>query len=443
VASLSAAAPAPAQKMLALLESKRAHARGYHRGVQLGNESLAALFEARAEDLLAQLASSGYVVPGRPGESVLLAKSVRFGGPMFGVFTEDELQVIEEWIAALPVQQRALLGEAKAVSLLSAQPPLSAQLPLAAQPPHTAQPRRHEQPQRGERDPLRPSFWRGPDFPALYHQLLTEPGSERSHTLAQLHLERLFSRASRRLDPRAPTSGPELERWVSSELQRETQAEPPERPIEAHLTREETLWLLTQLAPAALVDGAWLQRAPELAQHPAWSLMLRIYRDELGSGLTHQHHGNLFRRTLAAQGLDLPHCEALHQDPRLIREAFSTPALWLAYSECAEERLPELLGLNLATEMAGIGRIYSRAIALLSRHQIDPYFFELHTTIDNGATGHTAWSVQAIAALPDDPDTWNRLWLGYATYALSSTPLVRALARRFGPRLLLRRLRGH
>jgi hypothetical protein len=118
---------------------------------------------------------------------------------------------------------------------------------------------------------------------------------------------------------------------------------------------------------------------------------------------------------------------------------------------CSEEFLPELLGLNLAVEMAGVGEVYGVATALLRRHGIDPYFFQLHETIDNAASGHTAWSTEVIEMHLEEASrqgeeaaarAWQRIWRGHGAYAEASRPLVLAAARRLGPGLLWPWLRG-
>jgi hypothetical protein len=120
------------------------------------------------------------------------------------------------------------------------------------------------------------------------------------------------------------------------------------------------------------------------------------------------------------------------------------PKLWFSFAEHSGEFLPELLGLNLAIEMAGVGETYRMATRLLRRHGIDPYFFQLHETIDNAASGHTAWSTEGIgihlelAAQQGEEAVaraWQRVWRGYAAYGATSAPLVRAVAARLGPAL--------
>jgi hypothetical protein len=453
-----AAERSPWQAMIELVQAKARHGFGYHRQLALGGRRFDEWFDTRgsqrpdARGFLRELARSRWVVPGQPERSPLVQRAVAFGGPMFGVFTEDELAVMRAWITALGSPDPSQREDAPA-----AQIPTSPTIQTA--PPQDVPP-----------VPAR-SAARLPPLPLLYHRLLSRGGEPATAALAREHVERTLVRAARAVTParlRAqglwPYSAPRLQGWVEARLleqlfdgknPEELDAVPDTTGLVPELVHQDVVFLLLQLAPAALVDGAWLHGAasPASFHTPVSSLLFRIYRDELGAGVACQHHGNVLRRALAAQGVDLPPCDSAEFAawPGLLPAAFSTPVLWLAVALHGDAFLPELLGLNLAIEMAGVGRTYERAIHLLRRHGIDAYFFELHNTIDNGATGHTAWSAQAIRLYFDEQlprgdaaareQAWLRLWRGHAAYALSSGPLLRAVALRLGPRLGWRWLR--
>lgn len=410
-----AEAPSAWPAMLALLARKAPYAWGHHRRVQLHGRSLDEWFAPAGSDpaaLLLALSRSPWVVPGEPGRSPLTTRLVRFGGPMFGVFTDEELAVVRAWISALDRPAPPLRvgdGEARPITIRPAPPTASPELSL----------------------------------PRLYHRLVRQDPA--APALARAHLERVLPAHPHRSWPRSHHA---LAAWVDESLHMQVHARDDDGPP-PDLRREDVVWLLTQLAPAAVVDGAWLQAVttPALACSPAAAPLLRIYRDELGAGVPHQHHGNVMRRTLAAEGVTLPACDSedFMRWPGFVPQAFAMPALWLALAN--HPRWPELLGLNLAVELAGLGSSYRRVIALLRHHAIDPYFFELHNSIDNNASGHTAWSTRAIAlhmdalAARDEAAVareWRRIGQGYAAYDRTSRPLVRALALRLGPRLGLR-----
>ncbi|MFG6194394.1 iron-containing redox enzyme family protein [Nonomuraea sp. JJY05] len=85
--------------------------------------------------------------------------------------------------------------------------------------------------------------------------------------------------------------------------------------------------------------------------------------------------------------------------------------------------MPEILGLNLAMELSGVGGGYRRAAAALRRYGYSTLFVDLHNTIDNVATGHAAWAADAIDTyLADLPRVlgpegvtaaWERIRVGY------------------------------
>ncbi|WP_437969967.1 iron-containing redox enzyme family protein [Sorangium sp. So ce260] len=458
IASLRpAAAPSAWEAMLALVEAKARHAFGFHGRVRLDGQALDdALDPARldARRILLRLARSPWIVPGRPDESPLVTRSVQFGGPMFGVFTDAEVDVMRAWIGALAEapEPPATLRAARGAEERAGSPRVGHEAASI------------DVNRRGST--ARAQVRAGLPLPELYHRLLCARGpgdvDRDAGELARAHVEGVLREVRREVSPsrlaadgRWPWSAAGLSRWVDARLHEQIFEGDDDAGIARELTRGEAVWLLTQLAPAAVIDGAWLQgaTAPGGFPTPIAPLLLRIYRDELGAGVPAQHHGNVLRRALAEQGLTLPPCDAraFVERPDFLPQAFSMPVLWLAFAQRSTELLPELLGLNLAVEMAGIGRGYAVAAALLRRHRIDPYFFDLHNTIDNAASGHTAWSIEAITRFMDACAARGdaleraalRLWRGYAAYAHASRPLVRAVAVRLGPRLGWRWLRRH
>ncbi|MHB8492241.1 MAG: LodA/GoxA family CTQ-dependent oxidase, partial [Solirubrobacteraceae bacterium] len=91
--------PVPREQMLAMIERKRRYAAFNHRGAMLGNSRIDDWFDD-PEGLLDALAASPLVVAGRPEESPMLTR-FKSSGPMFGVFTPDELLLWQDWIRSL------------------------------------------------------------------------------------------------------------------------------------------------------------------------------------------------------------------------------------------------------------------------------------------------------------------------------------------------------
>ncbi|MCO5171892.1 MAG: iron-containing redox enzyme family protein [Planctomycetes bacterium] len=426
----------PRARMLALVRRKAPHGAGYHRQHTVGGRPIDAWFSARpvdAEGFLEALAASPLVVPGRPHESRLLAL-LAFGGPMFGVFDAAEQEVLRAWIAALPGGAADAPGPRP-----SARQPRSARQP--APPPPLLPARAPAAPARvGDRD--------------LYHGLLNVEERPDLLPAADALVRRVLRRARRvraaHLRP-FPWSPAALDAWIDRRHRAQVEAyRPPTGP--PLLDRADTVWVLTQMAPTVLVDGAWLQYAARAttAHTHVGAVLHVIYADEVGGGDPARNHPNLLRRLLADLGVSLPPFESpeFARWPGFVEGAFAPAAFWLAIGQHPRRYLPELLGLNLAIELTGLGATYMQAIDLLRHHGIDPYLIELHNTVDNPDTGHTAlaaWAVkrhlEAVAAL-GGPDLvaheWARVWTGLRTTAVTRRPLARDLALRLGPRVLWR-----
>src|SRR5690606_28726047 len=102
--------------------------------------------------------------------------------------------------------------------------------------------------------------------------------------------------------------------------------------------------------------------------------------------------------------------------------------------------LPEVLGLNLAMELSGVGGTYRRARLALKAYGFSTRFVDIHNTIDNVATGHSAWAADAVdtllASLPDAPgpgaraDVWGRVRVGYRSLNPPRSVGARLAARR-------------
>lgn len=449
--SLEAAQANPWQALRELLRRKAPYACGFHQRVRLaqtaGTQTLDDWFGRvpfDADAFALALAASPWVEPGAPDRSRLLTQALAFGGTMFGVFTTAEVAVLREWIGALKDQPTP--------------PP---ETPRETRPPGSTEVTQDyvslsRRPNRG-------------DLRQLYHQLVNLDPSSDAHEASRSHLLTLLGRAERpahrdlrRLGlwpwhPGENTAPSPLRRWTLSHVAKQAARATEATAFPKLLGKRDVVWLLTQLAPTAFVDGAWLAgMASVTTQHlgPARAL-LTIYRDELGAGDVYQHHGNLMRRTLSAHGVTLPACDSpeFRDSAALETSAFSLACLWLTASRHSASHLPELLGINLATEIAGLGVDYFRAAQLLQHHGIDPYFFTLHNSIDNADVGHTALSVAAIddylldlqnrAGNDVAQAASQRVWNGYTSYALATRPFLLRVASKLGPSLVKHWLAGH
>ena len=346
-----------------------------------------------------------------------------FGGAMFGVFSEEERETVEDWITD------------------------PAGRPNSAPPKPTRQP-----------------------LPPYIHRTLQKP----SQKPAALNLRQLYTAL---LACESPVDVPDAARRLVKRILRRTQvwnrlrassspfAYSPEALAEfvtgrhrAELARYRPLagapkiervfcqWAILQLTPAILVDGAWLAGMNGAAESlsDADRHLLKIYLDELGDGRPAWNHPNVHRKLLASQDLRLPDFrqEAFARHPALCDAAFELPVYMLAMGLLTQDWRPEILGLNLAIEMSGLGAGYLRAIDILRYHGMDPTLIQLHLSIDNPASGHAARAQEAIALHLDvirqreGHDamnvSWQRIWLGYSSLGVASLSLAASLTLRYG-----------
>ena len=171
--------------------------------------------------------------------------------------------------------------------------------------------------------------------------------------------------------------------------------------------RAHALYFLRAVAPTKLVDGAWLYGVLPHWRQAHLQPLVQTYLEELGNGEPGQNHVLLYRQLLAANDcLELGGLSDAH---------YIQGALQLALGHLGERYLPELIGYNLGYEQLPLH-------LLISTHElrelgIDPYYFQLHVTIDNAGCGHAWRAVQAVhdnlPVVADRRSFLRRLRLGY------------------------------
>jgi hypothetical protein len=435
-------APTAEAAMLAVITAKLPEAIGYHGRVTLQGRSLDAWLRHHSNDVrpvLGALRESGRVDLNCPANSRLLRASA-FGGPMFGVFDDQERAVIKHWIA--DPEQRYPLDRAS--------PPLphvkwleDARVSGGLPSEHRTASDRHFPPRH-----LR----------QLYLALLQTESAGDTPAAAARFIERTLQRTRwlSRLLPGTPAffaySQTALNQFMAQQHRREVDRyQPGSAP---RVDRAFCRWAVLQLAPAILCDGAWLagitgvlDRIDEKTRR-----LLKIHADELGDGEVCRNHPNVYRRLLKSVGLDVPAFEskAFAEMPELLDAAFDIPVYLLAMGLETRRYLPELLGLNLAIELGGLGAGYMRAIDILRQNRIDPTIIQLHLSIDNLASGHAALAGEAIALHLDEirqtegedamQRCWRRIWLGYRSLGVISLRLSLWILATYAGDWLLRRL---
>ncbi len=211
-----------------------------------------------------------------------------------------------------------------------------------------------------------------------------------------------------------PDSVEGLEAWMLSgaeEVGRQYQQYLAERragaPRRFFANRSHALAFLRGVAPTKLVDGSWLYGLVRHWRNPRLADLVRTYVEELGHGRADRNHVLLYRQLLATHGQDD------WQD--LPDDHYRQGALQMALALNADVLLPEVIGFNLGYEQLPL-HLPITAYEL-NELGIDPYYFTLHVTVDNAATGHARRAVQAVRdALPRMGDVagfWRRVRAGY------------------------------
>lgn len=388
----------PVEAMLHLIRDKAAVAAGYHHRVPWGDKTLQQWFAASPFDtqgFLSVLKQSQYFDAENPASSSLIAL-FDFHGPMFGVLTEQERIVLQQGLL--------VLTQASPVELNAPR--------IAAR----KYPKRRKTEQSVARVCKR----------QLFKQLLhAESEIEISQQARTLTASTLKTAKWRYRLPFKVYTHEALDAFAQSLYQRETAAYQPMK-TRPRLSKASYVWGIEQLAPAILVDGCWLQHSHEI-QHPGIrDLLLRIYVDEMGHGVWQQNHPYIYRQLLDSLGINIAalHSPDFIKHPGFLHSAFDIPVFLLSISKFPASFLPELLGLNLAIELSGLGKTYLQLAEELEYWGIDAKIVKLHMTIDNIVSGHAALALQAIRLYQDEmlalqgqqavQHHWQRIYAGYA-----------------------------
>lgn len=390
------------QQLADIFQQNLPAALGHHGRIELNGQALELWLQQlpeRCDDFFDALKKSAYVDRQQPENSRLLALFAP-GGPMTGVLTATEFTVLRRW----------LTGQ---------------QAPYSVRRPSTQKPVQVRSPSA----PVSKSFALRECYHKLVNQDLDPPflTAIKQKLSRQLRLCRMISQPPfRHFDPES------FEAYFQTLYQREMAAY---RPLKGKpkISKAAYLWGLQQIAPMVLIDGCWLQHCLKLqSSHVDISeLLFSIYADELGNGCVAHNHPRIFRRLLDSLSIRLPQVQdkAFAQHPDFIHSAFDLPVFMLSLSNFPRYYLAELLGLNLAIEISGLGRHYLTLVDEWRYWGIDSTIADVHISIDNVASGHTFLAKQAIHLYLDDIQQksadpglvdhhWRRIWSGYTALRL-------------------------
>jgi hypothetical protein len=409
--------------MAEVVRSRAREASAYHDRFSVQGQPLKEWLTEAGTDpnpFLAALATSRLVRPGRSGASRLTCALVSENGPMFRVFPDSDLATIKRWIDALPTdpaQQAAW------------RPPTHQARGITLRPT----------PENANGDGDVPT-----DLRQAYTHLLRRTMTPATRAYARRYVEKRLARCRRDLGPSAqslpveqPVDG--LRPWLLDQHDRH------DKDFHNGLgdplpDRDELVDSTLQVAPLTLIDGSWLAGYTDyqLASSERGHFLFEIYWDELGNGDLRLNHPLIYRAVLREMGIDLPPTRSpeFAAWPGFRDRSFETPVYWLAIGRFPRTFEAEILGLNLAMELSGVGGNYRRGRQALQKHGFSTAFVDIHNTIDNVAAGHSAWAADAIdgylaeQAPTARPDTWDRIRAGYRSLNPPSGLLAHKRARR-------------
>jgi len=166
--------------------------------------------------------------------------------------------------------------------------------------------------------------------------------------------------------------------------------------------KEEAKWWLKQAAPVKYVDGAWLGHINKISTpfkyrkitKNAWQVM----SEELGDGDLAKNHVHVYRELMEDIEAALPAADS--EDFIHPRHDLTEARCWkaamaqLTISLFPHEFLPEALGFNMAYESLPLHLL--KTVKELRELRLNPYYFELHISIDNADSGHAAMAMAAV-----------------------------------------------
>jgi Iron-containing redox enzyme len=417
----------PRQSVEKLLATLIPNAIGHHGKIRLGSKTIDDWFRGvpfKSVNFLATLLHSPYVDREKPENSKLL-KLFEFNGPMFGVLDESGKNTIKNWLLselnpALTHGKKHKSANYK-VGLKSISNNPTPQVAVAEVQQAVSYTAQENYAKLSNRELY--YYLVNSD---LYPEVLPTAKHKVNRVLA---MAKLFNRL-----PFRRYSHPVFEDYIKSIYQHEVDTYKPLNK-NPKLSKNAYVWGIEQFAPTILTDGSWLQGIQQLdfySSHTIGALLHKIYEDEMGNGILAQNHPHIYQELLDSLTIKLPpiYSKDFINHPGFIGSAFDIPVYLMAISKFPSALLPELLGLNMAIEISGLGRVYLRLSAELKFWDINPAIVDVHTSIDNLSSGHSALAIKAIQTYLDEVTTcygedimqahWRRIYTGYCSLQTAS-----------------------
>ena len=399
------------QAVIELFQKKALAAIGHHSKIMIQDKSLDSWFAGISQDpqaFLTVLKQSDYVDKQHPAQSRLLAL-FDFKGPMFGVMNETEISLIKDWLHSVVTDKEMMcpLRMQNADQINTGSYPIKNQSAVKK--------------------------YQKLSHRALYYYLLNADLFPDVLPMAHAKVSKILKLCS--LYSRIPFKRYSHEKfncYIDTIYQQEMHAYQPLQG-KPKTSKAAYIWGIKQIAPMILIDGCWLQNSLQLKKcYPEIAdILFAIYCDEAGNGQLQQNHAYIFRQLMESLAIDMPsvHSREFVCQAGFINSSFDLPVFMLALSCFSVEFLPELLGLNMAIELSGLGKGYMSLVDEWRYWGIDPKIAEIHLSIDNSASGHTYLAKKAIAIYLDElmqrtadqtlvDQHWHRIYTGYASLRL-------------------------
>ncbi|WP_375414839.1 iron-containing redox enzyme family protein [uncultured Bradyrhizobium sp.] len=394
-----------------------------HRRVRIGDLPLAERFADPDLDIPAFLKDfkrSRYVRPNRSG-GYRFTDALKIGGPMFGIFTEQEACTLKDWIEHIPdtVDQPIVITSARPTEQASIKwlenirrcKPAGVVFEVAAD----------------------------VDDRTLLHRLVNIENFPHVLAIAGARAEAGLAAARTLFDTGAggkytdasffPYTPDALMERVTSVYW--TKLVDPYAPLEQIPPRDDVIFGQKTFALGSLIDGSWVFRIGNAGRynHTSDGMLFAIYADEMGMGDIRKNHITLIHRVLGSMDINLPHIrdEAFVDQDEIPDAFYAFPINQLCLGLFADRFYPEIVGYNLGIEMFGLGELRLHEMQKLRHWGFDPIYEEAHLSIDNVSAGHARQAATIIQSYlgrvdrqfgPAGVDAqWRRIWNGYALFA--------------------------
>ncbi len=395
----------------------------HHRNVKLGGAAMSDIFAApdvSIQSFIESFRKSFYLRADKEG-GCRFTRSLKFGGPMFGIFTTEESATFKAWANEIAENRDA------PVVLLSARPddPHGVQLVERAR---AARPRGAVETGPPPADD-RELFFRLvniENFPAALP--LARARAEEGLAIARGIFE--HGAAGRYTDGSFFAYSPQalLDRIDAIYWKKLVS---PYQPLDTIPDRDAVIFEQKTYALGNLIDGSWSFRIANTGRYDRTSdgKLFAIHADEMGLGEIEKNHITLIHEVLGSMEIQLPHiadAAFLGQD-ELPDEVYGFAINQLALAMFPDSHYPEIVGYNLAIEMFGLGELRLHEIQKLRHWGLNPIYEEAHLSIDNASSGHARQSAEIVNDYLDDVrrrfgetrmhEEWRRVLNGYCSFA--------------------------